>query len=85
MSGNVVQFPRPVDVSNLTEALRWYADRIEEGALTPESVLLVVHHGESFLPEVVGLGKSLNRLEVCAILGQAHLRTQAVAFRGPHA
>lgn len=83
-AGNVVQFPRPVDVTNLAEALRWYADRLDAGDLTAKSAIVVFHHGEAFLPEVVGLGEPLNRLESAALLDQAHLRAQAVAFRGPH-
>lgn len=85
MSADVIQFPRPVDVTDLAAALRWYADKIEEGRLTPESILLVVHHGQQYMPEIVGLGQPLNRLECAGVLGQAYLRTQAVAFRGPHA
>lgn len=85
MSAKVIAFPRPIDAGNLAEALRWYADEIEAKRLTPRSAIVLFHHGEGYLPEVVGLGAPLNRLESAAILDQAHLRAQAVAFRGPHA
>lgn len=83
-AGNVIAFPT-VDPSNLTAALRWYADAIERGDVSAESVLMVFHTGVGFLPRTHGLGKQLNRLEVAAVLQQASLSAQAVAFRGAHA
>lgn len=95
MSAEIFRFPgapapgTPTDPvlapsEQLVRMLRWYADEIEAGRLTPRSALIVFHHGEHLLPDVIGGGVELNRLEVAGVLAQAALKAQAVAFRGAH-
>lgn len=94
MSAEILRFPgaEPADGPAPTEdprqhaagMLRWYADEIAAGKMNPEAVVLLLHHGEHLLPEVIGAGAPLNRLELAGLLHQASLRVQAVAFRGAH-
>lgn len=69
---------------HLVGMLRWYADEIAAGRIDPVAAVLVLHQGEHHLPEVIGGGQNLSRLELAGLLAQAQLRAQAVAFRGAH-
>lgn len=94
MSAEILRFPGTNEAPELPQAedprehavgmLRWYADEIAAARLDPQSLVLILHHGEHLLPEVIGAGAPLSRLELAGLLAQAQLRAQAVAFRGAH-